>query len=517
MSDRNQRILFALILLSCACFAHGQGAVSVGPPVATNGVGQPLGGLTVAICNANPGATPGSLCSGGALVPTFTDITLTTACSGTLTALNNQYAPTVGSGCSNPGLTDGQGNVVAFAAAGNYWCEYQGAPLGAIQVQVCAFPGTGSGGGGGSSGTINTAAQYSIPQYQTSGLTSILSGYAPGTAPGTYFYIETPVGGSLTQQVMALPGVKINPVTSCPYTYKQTDTVVDRAAYTTFSSASACAVNLPQAGSLGFTSNWVNETCNIGAGTVTITPNTSTISYTTGSAYVSGASSIALSTGQCAWLRSDNANYFANLMGGSVGGGGISGSWTSVGNLVTTFGADTAQDSGMCLAHYSAVPGPSDQITAAGLFATTISMPDTCLAVGTMVTIRFHGVYTTTSTATPKMGWAVNALGGSQICTQASYTISPSVTNGAFDGTCIIKINTTGAPGTAVVWGPTDYTTTSGVPSATLTGAFFQSSTGTGTVGAVTNAIETVSIQELGALVSGQTFNLTALDITVQL
>jgi hypothetical protein len=135
-----KRILLSALFLFASLPLFGQGAMSTGNPVATNGVGQPLGGLTVAICNANPGANPSSLCSGSELVPTFTDITLTTACSGTLTALNNQFSPTAGSGCSNPGLTDGQGNVIAFATAGIYWCEYSGAPLPSIQVAVCQFP-----------------------------------------------------------------------------------------------------------------------------------------------------------------------------------------------------------------------------------------------------------------------------------------------------------------------------------------------------------------------------------------
>jgi hypothetical protein len=37
----------------------------------------------------------------------------------------------------------------------------------------------------------------------------------------------------------------------------------------------------------------------------------------------------------------------------------------------------------------------------------------------------------------------------------------------------------------------------------------------TGTVSYTTSGSETVSVQETGTLVSGQTFNLTALDVTV--
>lgn len=181
MSDKTSRLLFAFALLLAATFAHGQGSVITGSPVATNGVGQPMAGITVAICNANPGATPGALCSGGALVSTFTDITLGTPCTGTLQALNNQFNPTAGAGCSNPGLTDGQGNVVAFATAGMFWCEYQGPPLSVIVVTVCPFPGNGGGGGtpGGAphSTQINSSGSFA-------GIPAAASGFV-FTAAGT--------------------------------------------------------------------------------------------------------------------------------------------------------------------------------------------------------------------------------------------------------------------------------------------------------------------------------------------
>lgn len=91
------------------------------------------------------------------------------------------------------------------------------------------------------------------------------------------------------------------------------DTVLstDRANYVTWNDASACAVTLPQAGSAGFAQNFPFVGCDIGAGTATITPTTSTISFTTGAGYTAAASSLALSTGQCAFIYSDNTNYFA--------------------------------------------------------------------------------------------------------------------------------------------------------------------------------------------------------------
>lgn len=97
---------------------------------------------------------------------------------------------------------------------------------------------------------------------------------------------------------------------TCP---SNVDTVLvtDRVGYVSWNDSSACAVGLPQAGTTGFGVNFVFVGCDYGAGTVTITPTTSTISFTTGSAFTSAASSMTLTTGQCAWIYSDNFNYTA--------------------------------------------------------------------------------------------------------------------------------------------------------------------------------------------------------------
>ena len=114
-------------------------------------------------------------------------------------------------------------------------------------------------------------------------------------------------------------GVVPNPQTGTSYTIASTD----RGGYITFSNASAIAVTLPQAGTAGFLYNIPFRVCDIGAGTATITPTTSTISYTTGTSYTSAATSMALTTGQCATIMSDNTNYFANQYIGGSGGGGV--------------------------------------------------------------------------------------------------------------------------------------------------------------------------------------------------
>lgn len=186
-------------------------------------------------------------------------------------------------------------------------------------------------------GTINTASQFSAAYYSAAGSATTISGLAAPTTPSNVmqFFTSTNAAGSAAAPAWTPPGVTPNPQTGTTYTVLATD----RAAYVTFSNAGAIAVTLPQAGSSGFANNFVFLACDIGAGTATITPTTSTISYTSGSAYTAGASTLALSTGQCAWVYSDNTNYFAlvRAAGGTVSnvatsaplsGGPITGSGT---------------------------------------------------------------------------------------------------------------------------------------------------------------------------------------------
>lgn len=76
----------------------------------------------------------------------------------------------------------------------------------------------------------------------------------------------------------------------------------DQGKLVTFSNASAVAATIAQAGSGGnFAAGWVASLRNLGAGTVTLTPTTSTID---------GAATLTLTTGQGVDLYSDGTNYF---------------------------------------------------------------------------------------------------------------------------------------------------------------------------------------------------------------
>lgn len=111
--------------------------------------------------------------------------------------------------------------------------------------------------------------------------------------------------------------LNVNAQTGTSYTFLNTDC----SKLVTFSNAAAVAVTLPQASSgagagsgLGtFMPPCAIKALNRGAGTVTITPTTSTIA---------GASTLVLSTGQAAEIVSDGANYqVASGTGGTSTGG----------------------------------------------------------------------------------------------------------------------------------------------------------------------------------------------------
>lgn len=92
---------------------------------------------------------------------------------------------------------------------------------------------------------------------------------------------------------------KVNAQTGTTYTFVK----ADRNKLTTFNNGSSVAVTLPQATSGGdFLSGWNAPVYNLGAGTVTITPTTSTIN---------GGSSITVAQGEGCWIFSNGTNYSA--------------------------------------------------------------------------------------------------------------------------------------------------------------------------------------------------------------
>lgn len=107
--------------------------------------------------------------------------------------------------------------------------------------------------------------------------------------------VETTTGSPITSTGTIRVSCLANAQTGTTYTVL----TGDRGKCVTLSNASPVSVTLPQAGS-GFENGWGVWIKNIGSGTVTITPTTSTIS---------GASSLTLELGEYAYVSSDGTNY----------------------------------------------------------------------------------------------------------------------------------------------------------------------------------------------------------------
>lgn len=312
----------------------------------------------------------------------------------------------------------------------------------------------------------------------------------PTTPNGVPQYlIDIPTGGAAVAETWSLAGVTPNPQTGTSYTYL----VTDRAGYTTFSNAAAIAVTLPQAGSAGFGSNFVNLSCDIGAGTATITPTTSTISFSNGAAYTSGAASLALTTGQCAWIYSDNTNYFALVRSGG-GLGTVTSvaatvpSWLTVaGSPITSSGtlaisvasAQTAgQVIGTCGTATTFTPcqlGTSDvtpqqfAVDSGAVNAYVITLAPVVPALTTGVSVFFNTANANTGASTLN----VNGLGvknltkkGATALVSGDILASPAIYEVRYDGTQWEVLNPSTSAGGGTV---TSIATTSPITGGTIT------------------------------------------------
>ena len=240
------------------------------------------------------------------------------------------------------------------------------------------------------------------------------------------------------------PGVVPNAQTGTTYIYLLTD----RMKYVSFSNASSIAVTLPAAGGTGFGFNFVNVSCDIGAGTATITPTTSTISYSTGSAYTSAASTMALTTGQCAWIYSDNTNYFAIKFSGGSGGDTITSpnSTLAIGGTATNTTLDLEGSAGEIMAGAtpaltytptlgkSGTAGTLAMFPASGNFTTTLgssaTASNTFVFPATVFTTGHLGYCATSSTTCTwtDAGYSYNALPLADHATQTANTLVANVT-----------------------------------------------------------------------------------------
>jgi hypothetical protein len=112
----------------------------------------------------------------------------------------------------------------------------------------------------------------------------------------------------------------------------------DRGKVVYLNNASAQVPTIPQAGTAGFETGWYVQVCNVGAGTQTITPATSTIG---------GAASYPLPSGtaaapKCVVVISDGTNYRIYVDGAPLNG---INTWTGVNNFGVVVGTVSTQSS----------------------------------------------------------------------------------------------------------------------------------------------------------------------------
>lgn len=161
----------------------------------------------------------------------------------------------------------------------------------------------------------------------------------------------TPGAGTTSDTTANAPGSAITSagtISAAELVNAQTGTTYtvvdgDRAKLVTFSNAASIAVTLPQAGATTtFKTGWFVDVVNIGAGTATITPTTSTIN---------GAATLVLLTGQGCRIVSDGTNYqisakpasfdSLSIHGSDVASAGTINLDSATGNLVDVTGTTT--------------------------------------------------------------------------------------------------------------------------------------------------------------------------------
>lgn len=124
-----------------------------------------------------------------------------------------------------------------------------------------------------------------------------------------FYVVQTPGAGGVKATAAQ---VKIYTSTSAVRATTTTSEALagtDQGKLVTFSNAGAVAATIAQAGTGSFTAGWVTSLRNLGAGTVTLTPTTST---------VDGATTVVLCSGQGLDLYSDGTNYFTQAGRGTV-------------------------------------------------------------------------------------------------------------------------------------------------------------------------------------------------------
>lgn len=179
--------------------------------------------------------------------------------------------------------------------------------------------------------SVSITAQYAVYLFYSDGVskwTYLAAGAGGGGGSGTVTSVDascglkTSSGSAITTSGTIVGSRAVNAQTGTTYTVLDGDC----GKLVTTSNASAIAITLPQAGaSSQFVAGWSAIIANIGAGTATITPTTSTIN---------GAASLALATNQATLIVSDGTNYRALLFRNDLGTAATKDVGTSANNVV---------------------------------------------------------------------------------------------------------------------------------------------------------------------------------------
>lgn len=243
--------------------------------------------------------------------------------------------------------------------------------------------------------------------------TSTVNGAATLVLQSGYGAILWSDGANYSALVIGRAGPAVNPQTGTTYTYLSGD----RGKLVTHTNAAAIAGTLPQATG-AFGSSWFMWVQNRGAGTLTITPTTST---------VDGAASLALTTNQGCLIVSDGTNYFT-MRGVGGSGGGLT-NWTDAVNT----SAPNATVPVSSLTATNAASNVDAALVAKGTGATLAQVPDSATAGGNKRGARATDWQKQRVAATQVASGANATIGGGEnnTASAAHATVAGGTTNEA--------------------------------------------------------------------------------------